>query len=188
MRKYVRFKKLEAEIRPLRELVDRFELKFNDIPEYDSAFIQKLKALMNEYNADWFMVFSTLQKNNTDDTPEEIISPHEVMQRYLKAKQLLVKYQPVYDEMLSDNELISEMEIVEALTEVMDRFDCDSDTIVELLSPEITKHQPHAERIYINPYSGEVSRSLITNARIRAWRLKYGYETVESWRVKIDQG
>lgn len=186
MRKYIKFKILEAEIARLEELVDRVELNKVEAVEQDELFVRKLKGLMDEHGADWYTVFDILNKVDVEQggDPSERISPHSIMQRYSKEKALISKYQPIYESMLLDEELIHEMSIVEALTAVMGRFDCDAEAIRDLLTFDGSKHPNSFERIYINPHNVEIAMGNKTPVIVRAWRVKYGYDAVESWRTK----
>lgn len=97
------------------------------------------------------------------------------------------------DALKNDDQLKREIMFEEKLRKLMDEYDMDLGSVVELLEPQAQRNvtAPAARtgqrrqrqlKVYKHPESGEVVETKGGNHKVlKAWKAQHGAETVESW-------
>lgn len=97
--------------------------------------------------------------------------------------------------MKGDSAIKAEMEFEEKLRALLGEYGYSLREVINILDPkasarttaptaqEKTSRKPREVKVYKNPHNGEVVQTKGGNhAVLKAWKAKYGAETVESWR------
>lgn len=113
---------------------------------------------------------------------------------YYDKKNLLQQLSDELEQLEQDSNLQQDLNFENKVRELMEEFDKDARDVVMIMSaidPSIQlastgggalKRAPRATKTYTNPHTGEVVKTKGGNHKtLKAWRDKYGKETVQSW-------
>src|SRR5690554_5449278 len=120
-----------------------------------------------------------------------------ILASYMQKEQQLNQLQEELDRLKNDDRLKAELQFKDKLEALMREFDKSASDVIKLLDPQQTAPRPSSTtstgrtkrklKIYKNPNTGEVVETRGGNQKtLKAWKEKYGPETVEGWLVRTE--